>query len=590
MNTDISNSTSEFNQDKFNLQLLYNAIYNKYIKEQSLTKKQAIKATEQLISKYQNHLFDFHGLAYVIGENDFTFFCQYFLQDTFMPKPNNIARELAPVHYMVWNEVENLFLHNDGDKLELCLPRGCAKTTTCDFALSIWLHAYAKSNYTLVAGKTEQDATAFIAQSKQAFEENQYIIDAFGELVNQRLFTVNKLEICFTNRTKLQAISSASSMRGKRDNYGNRPSVIIADDYQSKEDVITEDARNKKYNTWIEDCTYAGDKALYRNGKLIKSGTKFIVLGTILHKDCFMSRLLKNRDYKHILKRVVDFDVDEYFHSGLWEEFRKIYFDNKISDPTSFAKQFYYDHESDMKYHTIWDDKFNPLDLAIDYYENPEAFKQEMMNDADKIGEKWFKSNRVESAGEIEQHTFTKTMLCIDPASTAKKNSDSFAFVVGSLSDNGFKYVRKGELIKWDARTETDKYINHVIELLKTYPDITHMYIEKNTFSGLDVNIIETKIKEDKELKDRDIEINNDPQHKNKDNKIATIVSDVNNGRIIFNEEDTDFINEIMDFAGQDFTLHDDAPDITSEFANRINDIHEECKVEILNRKIFYRG
>lgn len=571
-------------EDKRNRQLLYEAIYKRYISD-GLLPAQATKSTEQLILKHIDNLFGFQGLAYQWGEIDFPFFCKYFLQDTFVPKPNNAARELALVHYEVWSEIESMFLKDEYDKLELILPRGTAKTTVCDFALSVWLHCYKKSIYTLVAGKTEQDATEFVAQARQAFEENKYILDAFGKLLEPSKFTVNKLELELSNGTKLQAISSTSSMRGKKYN-GARPTCIIADDYQSKTDILTEESRQKKYNTWVEDSGYAGDKAVYRKGKKIKQATKFICLGTILHSSCLMSRLLKNKDYKHILKRVVDFDVDEYFHSGLWEEFRVIYFNDKLQDSVSDAKEFYYQHESEMEYETIWQDKFDCLDLAIDYYNNPQAFKQEMMNDASKIGEKWFKSNRIDE--HIDDHTFVKTMLCVDPASTANKNSDSFAFLVGSLSDNDFKYIRKAELIKMDARTEFDKYIDHIVMLLKDYTDVTHVYIERNTFNGSDANRLEQYINADLELKHRSITIINEAQRANKDDKIATIVADVNNGRIIFSSLDTEFIEQIMDFAGQDFTQHDDAPDIVAEFSNRINDIITVGSISFMDKRLLF--
>lgn len=91
-------------------------------------------------------------------------------------------------------------------------------------------------------------------------------------------------------------VSFVSSMRGRK--YGiHRPSLIIADDYQSSKDVLTQEARDKKYKTWTEDCKFAGDKPVYRDGVKVKSGTKFIVLGTILHRDCFISRLLKDKTY-----------------------------------------------------------------------------------------------------------------------------------------------------------------------------------------------------------------------------------------------------------------------------------------------------
>ncbi|NMM64389.1 hypothetical protein HBE96_17350 [Clostridium sp. P21] len=529
--------------------------------------------------KYKDNLFGKDSLSVMIGNVSIPFFCSYFLQDTFVAKDDNTARELAEVHYEIWDTLEDMIIKDKFDKLELIMPRGTAKTTVCDFALSVYLHAYKKSIYTLVCGKTEQDAVEFIAQTRQAFEENPYIIEAFGELINTKENTVNKLELELDNpngKTKIQAISSSTSMRGKKYN-GARPSCIIADDYQSKSDCITQEAREKKYLTWVEDSEFAGDKAVYRQGKKIKSGTKFIILGTILHSDCFMSRLLKNKEYKHKVRRICNFDVDKYFHEGLWEEFRKVYFNNKLQDSVSEAKEFYFQHEQEMQYETIWQDKYDCLEEAISYYNNPSSWKQEMMNDASKLGEKWFTSIKTlpykseEGKDSIIGHKVEKMMLTVDPASTSTVRSDSFAFVVGSVSNNGFKYVHKGELIKYDARTQFDDYLAHIIELLKTYKEIIAVFIEKNTFNGSDANQLEKLIEEDSELSGRDIQIINESQRKNKDDKIASCVSAVNNGAVIFNEEDEDFIEEVKSFCGQDFSLHDDAPDCLSEFYNRID-------------------
>lgn len=541
---------------------------------------------------HKDNLFGDHGLAWALGKRSIEFFCLYFLQDVFQPKPDNANRNLAPVHYEMWQEAENLFIHDKYDKLLAILPRGTAKTTIFDFAISVWLHAYQISPYTLVAGKTEQDAIDFIAITRQAFEENQYIIKAFGKLIDTKRFTVNKLELELSNKTKIQAISSASSMRGKK--YGNhRPFCIIADDYQSKADIITEEAREKKYRTWMDDAKFAGDEAVYRDGKKIKMATKFIVLGTILHKNCLMSRLLKNKDYKHILKKAVLVDdVDKLFNEDpYWSEFKRIYFNNKLNDPAAYAKEYYYQNQDNMQYPVLWPDKWDCLTLAIDYFEDSISFKQELQNDASKIGEKWFKSNRTQPKEEIESNHFTKTMLCVDCASTDTKKSDYFAFIIGSLAVNDFKYIRSGELLKLDARTEFDKYISHVLKLLRDFEDCNTIYIEKNTFNGVDANRIEQEINKDPILSNRNIQIINEMQRKNKDQKISTVVSPVNNGRIIFCEErvQLEALEQLMDFAGQDFTGHDDFVDCLSEFNYRIDTLEEPIsKIELMDKRLLF--
>lgn len=572
----------EFDGFEFKSETQYNLyILKKHLIRLTNSEKKAIA----LIKKYKNNIWGEKGLAWALGEKNFEFFCLYYLQDTFVPKENNAARTLSESHFELWETVEDMFIDDAFDKLELIAPRGWAKTTVLDFALSMWLHCYRKSIFTLVCGRTEGDAEEFLAQVKQNFEENKYIIASFGKSVDSKNFTVNKLELELSNKTKVQAISSTTSMRGKKYN-GVRPTCIIADDYQGKADIITQEARDKKYKTWEEDSKFAGDKAVFRKGKKIKMATKFIVLGTILHSDCFMSRLLKKNEYHHISHRVCDFNVDDFFNSGLWLEFKNLYFNRKSSDPVSDATEFYYQHEKEMQYETIWPDKFDCLTTAIDYFENPIAFKQELQNDAKNIGEKWFKSARTEKRKDIETHNFLKTMLCMDPASGGGKKNDYTAFLVGSLADNGFKYSRYGELAKINARKNFDKYIDKAIDLLKEYTDITHIYIEKNTFNGADANQLEKRINEDLELKYRNITIINEHQKKNKDDKIATIVSDVNGGRIIFAEEDEEFVEQILEFMGQDYTAHDDAPDITAEFANRIDLIKVISKVTLLDRRL----
>lgn len=572
----------DYSENAMNIELLV-----KY-----LLKHYSEKEAKELVSKNKDHLFSFHGLAWALGKRDIEFYCMYFLQDIYIPKPTNKARTLAPVHYEMWREAENMLIKDEYDKLELAEPRGTAKTTVMDTGVTMWAACYEVSKYTIVCGRTEQDSVEFISIARNEFEDNTRIKAAFGDLVDSKNYTVNKLELELTNGTKIQALSSTSSIRGKK--FGiYRPSLIIADDYQGKSDIITQEARDKKYNTWCEDTEYAGDEAVYRAGEKISMATKFIVLGTILHRDCFMSRLFENKEYKHILRRIVDFDVDKYFKgeilegelakaSKLWLEFKKIYQNDKLQDAKAAAIEFYYQHEADMKFKTIWDDKHKCEVLAIKYYTNPIAFKQEYMNDASKIGEKWFQSINRKSTEEIESHTFVKTMLCIDPATSIAKTADFTAMLVGSKADNDFSYIRKGII----ERLSFDDYCNKAIDLLIKYPDTTHIDIEKNTYQGTDVLKIKELIEKTPELAGRSFTFINERSTKNKDDRISTVIGDVNNGQIIFNEEDTEFIKQIKDFCGQDFSEHDDAPDCVARFQNDVKNIVTVRKVQVFDRRL----
>jgi len=552
----------------------------------------------EFIRKYNDHLFDLHGLAWSLGKKSFEFFCMYFLQDVFLEKEDNTAAPIARVHHELWADIEKSIIGDGPSQLGRIEPRGTGKSAFGTYATTVWCHCYEFKKYTLICSDIGSTAEKFIKDIKNTFLENKYIDNAFGKLLDDRdkKYICNSTQLEFKNKTFIEAISSGSPMRGRK--YDNcRPDLIILDDYQSEDDVRTETARANKWKRYSDDVKFAVQKALRRNGKIVKKGTVLIALGTLQHKECFYSRLIKQPTWKFKIDKGVLIDdfinekgekvngLDYYFETGLWKRFKAILFNFKNLDHLEDATEFYYSHEKDMKYPLLWAEFWDCLDMALSYYENPSSFKQEVQSDVDSIGEKWFKTVATFPRAEIETHKFIKTMLLADPASTANQESDYTAYLVGSECDNGLKYARKAELAKINARTNFDDYIDHMIELLKEYMDITHVSIEKNTFNGADANLLEKKIKKDPALSGRNIEIVNEAQKKNKDDKISTIIPVLNKGQMIFAEEDSEAVDQILDFRGQKFSVHDDMPDIAAEFNNRIGDI----KV-IQNAKPFDKG
>ncbi|QEZ67741.1 terminase [Paraclostridium bifermentans] len=564
---------------------LENDQYNVYILNKYLSKHYNEEIAESTIRNNTDRL---DSIARSLGERDISFFCLYYLRDIFVVKDGNEARELSPTHYEMWDILNSVFVDDKIDKLNIVCPRGMAKTTVCDLALSIWLIAYQKSKFILLGAKKDDDACQFIDSIKKVFKENKMIIDEFGLLINSKKYKVNANEIEFSNGSYIRAVGSSSSVRGA--NFkGVRPTTVIADDYQDEKDILSEDSREKKFNRWSKEIEKVGDTAVYRDGDKVKSATKIISIGTVLHNDCLISRLSRNKDYYTVLKRAIvlgeDQTVEDILESSLWLECKKLYFNDKDNNAKFTAKVFYENNIDEMKFPLLWEEKWDCFnDIAISYWENRQAFMSEMMNDATSIGEKWFKSVRTQTTEEIEEHNFIKTMLCIDPASTQTRRSDFTAMIVGSSADNDFKYIRDMTLNKFTF----NEYCEKVIELLKQYEDITHIYIEKNTFQGADVNKIKELIEKDSDLVNRSLEFINEMQRKNKDEKISTIIDNVNNGQIIFANNNKEFIGQILEFQGQKYTLHDDAIDIVAEFANRVDNIEVIGKIKLLDRSLLF--
>jgi hypothetical protein len=588
----------EFPSDEArNKWLLYHYLKKSYT-DLGIPEDKAEELTDNRIIENSKNLFGYHGLAWQLGQISLEFFCLYFLQDIYLPKEDNAAAPMAEVHHEMWRDIQESVIGTGPEQLGRVVSRGTGKSAFGTLGPSCWVVAYKHKSYVLICSDIGSTAEKFIKDIKDNMIDNEYIENAFGKMLDDknRDFICNSTQLEFTNRTFIEAISSSSPMRGRK--YRNtRPDLIILDDYQSEDDVRTEEARVKKWKKYSDDVKFAKQRPVKRNGKVIKKGTVLLAWGTQQHKECFYSRLLKSatwkfKKYKGVL--IDDFinekgekvnGLDYYFSTGLWKEFSDILHDFKNEDRLEDAKEFYYKHEKDMCFPTLWSEFWDCLELALDYYENPNSFKQEVQGDVDSIGEKYFKRVNTEPRKVIETHEFIKTMLCVDPAASGGANNDYCAFLVGSEGSNTNKYARKAKLEKINARKEFDKYIKKMLDYLLEYEDITHVNIEKNTFNGADANQLEKAINDHPVLKYKNIKIINEMQRRNKDDKISTIVPAVNNGTFIFAEEDKEFIEQLMEFAGQKFTVHDDAADVSAEFWLKIDEIKVVRKVKLFDRR-----
>lgn len=558
---------------KDNKALLFKYLTKQYQREKGLSLTDSQDFAEYIMRKRKNDLFTYHGLAYELGSKNIEFFCLFYLSEIFTGEDK---AEIAPIHVSMWLEIENIVLRKSHDKQAYVLPRGIGKSSFISLVAAIWCSLYKYKRYTLICSAIGDTAQTFIRNIKLAMENNQRIEQSFGKIYDSKKYINNSEQIEFANKTMVQSISASSTMRGK--SYGNiRVELAILDDYQKDDEISTHQQREAKWKKFNDDVNYA----------IQKGNSTLLACGTLQHPECFYSRLMnspiwKNRSEKGVL---VD-DVDELFNNGKWEEFKKILLNKDDENRLDNAKEFYFQNIDDMQYPMLWQSYWDCLDMALNYYGNPASFKQEVQGDVNSIGVKRFNTIVTESALKIDAHTFSKTMLCIDPAASnaTKKKADYSAFAVGGISDTGIKYIRKGEVLK----IEFEDYINHTLKLLRDYTDITHVYIEKNLYMGTDVLRLKDLISKDDDLKNRKFTWINEMQRTNKDDKINTIVADVNFGRIIFNETDTEAIEQLKEFAGCDYSIHDDFPDIVAEFAKRIDEIQATQYVTFLRKSALF--
>ena len=197
-----------------------------------------------LLKKYSNRLDD---LAKALGEKDIAFFNLYFLSDIFVPQDGNSARTLSQSHYEMFDLLNDTFVKDLYDKINIVVSRGWAKTTTGDLSLTVWAKCYKKSLFSVIGAKTDNDAQQFISSIRNVFTTNKKIIKVFGALIDdkRRDLKSNANEIELTNGTCIRAIGSGTSLRGI--NWKSiRPTMLVMDDFQSEINILTDNLNMSK--------------------------------------------------------------------------------------------------------------------------------------------------------------------------------------------------------------------------------------------------------------------------------------------------------------------------------------------------------
>ena len=525
----------------------------------------------KFLSKNQDRLFTKHGVAWSLGKRNLEFFCMFFLSDIFSGAGK---APLAPIHYEIWAELQDIIINKSCNQQNYILPRGTGKSTFITLALSIWCSLYQYKHFTVICSAIGDTAESFIRNIRMAVQDNAKIEACFGEVYNTKKYINNSEKIEFGTGCMIQSISAASTLRGK--SYGNiRVELALLDDFQKDDEVTTDDQRQKKWKKFNDDINYA----------MQKDNSTIIAVGTLQCKEDFYYRLKNSPVWKtRQEKGVLVPNVDELYNTGYWKNFKSILTDKSNEYRLDYAKDYYLQNIENMQYPLLWPEYWDCFDYAISYYGNPASFKQEVQGDIDNIGTKKFTTIITESPEAIESHTFNRTVLSVDPAGTQRKSKkhDYYAFCVTSKSDGGITYVRKGEIRDFEF---TD-YVDHVIEILKDYPDINTVSIEKQTYGGSDVIRLQELIKEDLVLRGRGLTFINEARRGNKDDRINMIVGEVNLGQIIFNENDTEAIGQLSEFAGCDYSLHDDFPDCLADSLQRLRENKPIPKLQVYDLSI----
>jgi len=294
-----------------------------------------------------------------LGLGGFRFFVQTYF-------PHYVTKAPSVLHEYLYDRLEEIARSTRSETDALAAPRGEAKSTITSQLFVLWCLITGLKWYPMIGMDAFDQAAIMLEAIKAELEANPRLVMDFPEACGQGPVWQAGV-IVTTNGRKVEAVGSGKRIRGRR--HGpHRPDLFVGDDLENDENVKTPEQRDKLMG-WITKAVL----------KLGGAGEKFdaVIVGTILHYDSVLARLLKNplwtsRKFKALIQWPDNM--------ALWDAWEEIY-RNEGEDE---AARYYAVHEAQMNAGAVvsWPAGRPLLDLMkIRARDGHDAFDSELQND-----------------------------------------------------------------------------------------------------------------------------------------------------------------------------------------------------------------
>jgi predicted phage terminase large subunit-like protein len=208
--------------------------------------------------------------------DDYRFFARTYF-------PHYVKKGEAALHSYLYERLPEIVDNGIGDHEAIAAPRGNAKSTLVTQIFVLWCIVTGRKHYPLIIMDAMDQAVTMLEAIKAELAFNPRLAMDFPEASGGgRVWQVGT--IITANDVKVQAFGSGKRMRGLR--HGPyRPDLVIGDDLENDENVRSPEQRDKLEN-WLKKTVLSLGPA--------DDTMDVIVIGTILHYDSVLSRLLKN--------------------------------------------------------------------------------------------------------------------------------------------------------------------------------------------------------------------------------------------------------------------------------------------------------
>jgi hypothetical protein len=196
---------------------------------------------------------------------------------------------------------------SDAPQVMCIAPREHAKSTALTMVYTMAEVLFRCSDYVILVSSTEDLAAEQLGNISEELHENLDLRREFGISHFESDSKADIIVVCTDgHRFRILCRGAEQRIRGRMWK-GKRPNLLVCDDMEDDEQVENPE-RRMKFRRWF---FRAAKQALGRYGK-----TR--VHGTVLHEDALLSRLRRNRSWKHLFYAAHEAFDD--FSNILWPE------------------------------------------------------------------------------------------------------------------------------------------------------------------------------------------------------------------------------------------------------------------------------
>lgn len=374
--------------------------------------------------------------------DDYRFFARTYF-------PHYVKRSESVLHEYLFTRLPEIANSKKSETDAIAAPRGEAKSTLTTQLYVLWCIVTGRKHYPIIGMDAFDQAAIMLEAIKAELEFNPRLAMDFPEACGQgRVWQAGV--IVTVNNAKVEAVGSGKRIRGRR--HGPyRPDLFVGDDLENDENVASP-AQRDKLQSWLTKAVL----------KLGEAGAKFdvIIIGTILHYDSVLNRLLKNPLWRGKKFRAL---IQWPNNMAMWDQWEELL----LNVGEEQAEAFYKAHKPDMDDGAIvsWPDGRPLINLMyLRARDGHASFDSELQNDPLSDDDASFAKVITFWVNRLSEWVFYGA--CDPSMGKAGASRDPSALLVGGYNrTTGILDVVEA-IIK---KRVPDRIISDVIELQKQY-------------------------------------------------------------------------------------------------------------------------